>query len=265
LFAADTRIQHVPVAYPRRGTLRERLEAGDSLRASLGGLDGIVVDPDSRLTQLGLLPVCDESRYFFFESRSYGGESKASLGQLAKRWVAESFGVVDALPYIAPEPPPAAAEQPGITVSLGVGENPDKRLPDPFEEELVRELVRSGRPVLIDKGAGGEEASRVDRAITRSGAMPGQVDTWDGAFAPFAARIQRSQLYVGYDSAGQHVAAASRAPFVSIFSGFPSERFFHRWFPDSLGRYHVLRFPDPKPAHATETVMRAIQGLLENA
>ena len=50
-------------------SLRDRLQAS----ASLWLEDGIVIDPDSRLTQLGLISVCDEDRYFFFESRSYGG------------------------------------------------------------------------------------------------------------------------------------------------------------------------------------------------
>ena len=38
----------------------------------------MVIDPDSRLTQLGLIPVCDDSRYFFFESRAFGGSLNAA-------------------------------------------------------------------------------------------------------------------------------------------------------------------------------------------
>ena len=64
LFAADPRIRHLPVNY-RRGTLRERLAAGPDLRAALAIPDSIAIDPDSRLTQLGLLPVCPEERYYF--------------------------------------------------------------------------------------------------------------------------------------------------------------------------------------------------------
>ena len=51
-------------------------------------------------------------------------------------------------------------------MSFGVGENPDKRVADPFEEELLKQLPR---PILIDKGAGGEEAHRVERAVSRAG------------------------------------------------------------------------------------------------
>jgi ADP-heptose:LPS heptosyltransferase len=64
---------------------------------------------------------------------------------------------------------------------------------------------------------------------------------WDGSFAGFAAHIQRSGLYVGYDSAGGHVAAALGVPMISIFAGFASERMFERWRPTGSGKITVLR------------------------
>src|SRR5205807_199439 len=75
LFAADSRINHLPVSYGRSGTLHERLAVWPALRDALSIPRSIVIDPDSRLTQLGLLPVCSEEDYYFFESRSYGGDS----------------------------------------------------------------------------------------------------------------------------------------------------------------------------------------------
>lgn len=260
LFEADTRICHLPLPYRRHGTLAERLQAGISLQRRLSGAGGIVVDPDSRLTQLGLLPVCEEDRYFFFNSRAYGGDSADSLGQLAKRWVAETFGVVDARSYVMPTPPPVTARS-GIAVSFGVGENQDKRVPDPFEQELLRGLLDTGLPVLIDKGPGGEEAARVSRAIAGCGSSD-KVEVWDGAFAPFAARILGSRLYVGYDSAGQHVAAAGRVPLLSVFAGFPSQRFLDRWSPSGPGRKTVLRFDSPEPEMAIQATMKAVKALL---
>ena len=84
-----------------RSSLRDRLRAS----AALWLEDGIVIDPDSRLTQLGLISVCDEDRYFFFESRAYGGDGdRAVCPMLAARWAREMFGVNDARPYIAPLP-----------------------------------------------------------------------------------------------------------------------------------------------------------------
>jgi hypothetical protein len=56
--------------------------------------------------------------------------------------------------------------------------------------------------------------------------------THDGAFAPFAAEIARSKLFVGYDSAGGHVASACGVPLISIANGFASERMLARWRPN---------------------------------
>ncbi len=241
LFAGDRRIELLETPYRRHGALRERLDAGLRLRPSLSGEGVLVIDPDSRLSQLGLLPVCDDERYFFFESRCYGGASEESLTQLAQRWCAEVLGVVDALPYIAPLEDAGAREAEGaITVSLGVGDNPAKRMPDPFEEELLKGLVGLGLPVVIDKGAGGEEAEHVERAVAAAGGANGRIKVWEGAFAPFAARIAASRLYIGYDSAGQHVAAAARTPLISVFAGYPCERFVHRWRPTTTAPCRVL-------------------------
>jgi len=213
----------------------------------------VVIDPDSRLTQLGLLPVCPEDRYYFFESRGYGGTGDDALPILARRWASEVFGIADAKPYVAP----AAVDLPptDVTISLGVGENTAKRIPDPFEEELLRYLVGKRVSLCVDKGAGGEEAARVERAIARSGAA---VETWDGSFAGFADRIARSTLYIGYDSAGQHVAAACGVPLVSIFAGFPCARMFARWRPVGVGRVEVVPVSDPEPGEVLARVMRTL-------
>src|SRR6185295_11007957 len=92
-----------------------------------------------------------------------------------------------------------------IAISLGVGENPAKRLPDPFEPELLK-LLGARLPLVIDRGAGGEERARVERAVDAAFVAP---IYWDGSFAGFAGIISGASLYVGYDSAGQHAAAAA--------------------------------------------------------
>jgi ADP-heptose:LPS heptosyltransferase len=238
LFAGDPRIVCAEVAYGRGG-LRERLAVWSELRRLFAGQDAIVIDPDSRLTQLGMLPVCTEERYRFFESRRYGSETDFALPQLAAAWAAETLDVAAAKPYVALAA--TSAHGGGIAVSLGVGENPAKRLADPFEEELLRMLAATGAPISIDKGAGGEEARRVELAVERSGA---RVTYWQGSFAGFASVIAGSRLYVGYDSAGQHVAAAAGVPLISIFAGFPAQRMFERWRPVSE---HARVIPVERP------------------
>ena len=215
LFEADPRVQNKPAPYVRNGSLAERLKASARLWIN----DGIVLDPDSRLSQLGMLQVCPEEHYFFFESRSYGGESDARLPDLAALWAGDPA----AKPYVAPLPStePSAA----ITVSLGVGENSAKRLGDDFERDLLRALAETGQSVLVDLGGSEEERNRVERAL-----QPG-MRTHSGAFAPFAAQIAQSQLFVGYDSAAGHVASACGVPVISIAAGFVSERMLARWRP----------------------------------
>jgi hypothetical protein len=264
MFAADPRLTHAPVEY-RRGSLSQRLAVWDELKALAAPPDILVLDPDSRLTQLGLLPIGDEDRYHLFESRRYGRDSDFNLPTLAARWSQETLGVPSASPYVALPPlasctltlspetvgrtpwsgcplgqVPLDPPLPYIAISLGVGENPAKRIPDPFESELLA-LLAARAPLVIDKGAGGEEAARVERAAALSGA---QVTFWEGSFAGFAQIIAGSSLYVGYDSAGQHVAAACGVPLISVFAGFPSLRMFHRWCP-SGPRVTVIRVDQP--------------------
>jgi len=254
LFAADARIEHVPVEY-QRGSLRSRLAVWSELRALCDVADALVLDPDSRLTQLGLLPVCSDDRYHLFESRAYGGDGGQSLPELAAAWARETLQVDGACPYLALAAP--APVRAGITVSLGVGENPAKRLPDPFEEKLLALLAATGFPLTIDKGAGGEEAARVEEACRRSGIA---ATFWEGSFAGFAALIAASRLYVGYDSAGQHVAAAAGVPLISIFAGFPAPRMFDRWRP-TAPTAHVIRVDRPDVEATLATVREVLARL----
>jgi ADP-heptose:LPS heptosyltransferase len=249
LFAADPRVAHAPLDY-RRGTIAERLTAWRRLREIA---DDLVIDPDSRLTQLGLMPVGDERRYHLFESRSFGAGTADALPTLAARWAAATFGVPDAKPYLAPRPEPLDLPERYIAISLGVGENPAKRLPDPFEPELLA-LLAARLPLVIDRGAGGEERARVERAAAAAGVVP---TWWDGSFAGFAGIISRASLYVGYDSAGQHAAAAAGVPLISVFAGFPAPRMFDRWRPVSAGAT-VIRCDRRDPAAALAQVRAAL-------
>jgi ADP-heptose:LPS heptosyltransferase len=241
LFGADARVTHLPIAYQRRDPLGHASE----LRARVSEPGTVVIDPDSRLTQLGLLPVCPEEHYYFFDSRGSGGEGGETLGALARRWSREVFGV-EGRPFVAPVERVEVSAEPTVAVSLGVGGNLVKRLPDPFEGELIRLIAAAGTHLWIDRGAGGEEAARVDRATA---CFPHErLRVWEGSFAGFASIISQSGSYIGYDSAGQHVAAACGIPLLTIFAGFPAERFFARWSPSGPGRIEVVRGDDPDGA-----------------
>ena len=227
----------------------------DDLKALAAAPDCLVIDPDSRLTQLGLLPVCAEDRYHLFESRAYGGASDRTLPELAAAMGEGDFRRAErhALHRRRQAPVPAAPllTSPSAWASA---KTPPSASPDPFEGELLALLSATGLPLVIDKGAGGEEAARVERAVADSGA---RATFWDGSFAGFARIIAGSSLYVGYDSAGQHVAAACGVPLISIFAGFPAPRMFDRWRP-SGPLATVIRVDQAEPVEILAKVSQVL-------
>ena len=255
LWSGDQRIEHVAAPYPRSGMLADRLNASTTLRTLIDKAGAIVLDPDSRLTQLGLVPVCNESNYFFFESRSYGGNGREALPELAEHWCRTVLNVSGASPYVALQGRPTGRKR-QTAVSLGVGENPAKRLGSAFETGLLKALGESENKVIIDSGAGGDEAERVRLAVQASQT---DAEVWTGSFAGFAARIAESALYVGYDSAGQHAAAAFGTPLVTVFAGHVSQRMFQRWKPTGQGRIEVVNAEGIEPEEALRRTLDAVR------
>jgi len=275
LFAGETRITPRPVDYPRQGGLLDRLAAwpavADQVHREIEGCGAdeyVVIDPDSRLTQLGMLPVlADESAYYFFESRSYTRPGIETLARLTADWLEESFGGDDQPldPWLSP-PEKATRYARALrrslagarwaSVSFGAGDNPAKRIEDPFELRLVEALLDAGWGILLDQGAGEEEAARAALllgqlraagrrvAFVRQGeglpAPDSQVVAWQGSLAGFAAWIATSDLYIGYDSAGGHLAAASGVKTVTIFAGFRWPRMVERWKPSGPGEVRAI-------------------------
>ncbi|MYB51164.1 MAG: hypothetical protein F4X77_03025 [Acidobacteriia bacterium] len=270
LIISGHRIGHCEIAYGRTALLVDRLLAWNQLReavqGSVNGLrpdDYLIVDPDSRLTQLGLLPVVPDSSYHFFESRSAGGGGGSSLGALALRWCGRVWGVDAAdAGRVPPHVPPASCkrlldegDRPLAAVSFGVGGRAPKRVGDQFEDGLLELLRRRGFRIVLDYGLGEEEARVVDQRLAafagRAGELssdqpgwPSQTDllTWRGSLAAFGAWTAAADVYVGYDSAAAHLAAAHATPVIEVFAGAPSERFRHRWTPAGPAPVHVLPF-----------------------
>jgi hypothetical protein len=240
LFAGSS-WNYLEVPYGRTAALRERLSAYEPLRRYCSRQGVVLLDADSRLTQLGLLPVCEARAHHLFESRSYGGASDATLPALAARWCAETLGIAGAEPWFHPArqwplPGPRVA-----TVSYGWGENAAKRVDDPFEETVLRALLDAGYTVVLDTGApASEEQARAHACVARLGEAGSRIALHTGSFAGFAGYIARSRLYVGYDSAGQHAAAAVDVPLISIFRGYCCRRMFARWRPATQGPARIL-------------------------
>ena len=225
--------EHCEVEYPRKGPVSARIAWASHLRERLR--DGIIVDPDSRITQLGLVEICEPERYFHFPSRTVGSETD-NLTDLTNAWLRSVFGV-EGEAYIAPPRVAVENERPIAAVSFGVGENESKRIGGDFEALVLRLIGERYRTVWVDRGAGGEEAQRVTAAAEASGIG---VRFWEGSFAGFASVISQSDVYVGYDSAGQHAAAAAGVRSFTIFRGAPSKAFRYRWAPIGRGESTVL-------------------------
>jgi ADP-heptose:LPS heptosyltransferase len=173
-----------------------------------------------------LAPVCEPESAFHFPSRTFSSRTRNSAGnltQLTQEWLTETFGE-SGCHYIAPVRVPVEG---GAAISLGVGENDSKRIPGDFEANLIRGVSERYGTIWIDRGAGGEEGRRVTEAAAR---VEG-VRFWEGSFAGFASIISQCRFYAGYDSAGQHAAAACGVPLITFFAGAPSDRFRERWAP----------------------------------
>lgn len=242
MFAQDRRIGHLLHRYPRAATLAECLDSARLLSQQIDAADLLVIDPDSRISQLGIFPVCDEARYHFFESRSFGGSGDSSLGELTSTWLEMTFGIPKAHARISPPPVEFGSVRPSITVSFGAGGNRNKQMPEQFEHDLIKFLCSRFARVVVDRGFGEEEASRTDRIIRGTTAQP-----WTGSFARFTSVIAQSGFYLGYDSAGQHAAAAFGVPLITLFKGYPSERMFARWQPTGPGPKRILRVDEATP------------------
>jgi len=117
-------------------------------------------------------------------------------------------------------------------------------------------LLEAGATVLLDKGAGEEELDRTGRLADRvrasgrtvieadresarrlSGPEPirCQMLTWRGEIGAFSAMVGESDEYIGYDSAGQHIAAALEVSTIDIFTEAASSVFQERWRPCGRG------------------------------
>ncbi len=74
-----------------------------------------------------------------------------------------------------------------------------------------------------------------------------------------AAIIANSDEYIGYDSACQHIAAASETPCLTIFAGSNNMRFIRRW--SAFGTtpckiVHVDTLSDPSAVNEEDIIIR---------
>ena len=268
-FGAHESITLREVPYSRNGGLLERLsswhEVLDVIRDETRDIPkgkALLVDPDSRLSQLGVLPLFPEEKYFFFDSRSDKAfASQLSMPELANAWLAQCLGQ-DLFCYprvwLAEKPRDTASKiiqalrcegaQRIVVVNFGYGGNPRKRVGPSFEVHMLLALLQEPSTVVIlDQGFGPEEAANTDallQRIKKSGyvvqqnrfdqAAQGSPLSWgvlalETRIEEISSLISYSDEFIGYDSACQHIAAALEIPCITIFAGSNNMRFIRRW------------------------------------
>lgn len=266
LFAGTPWIEPIEAPYPRGGTLRQRLavwpqllQLAEAERAKAGDGGLLVVDPDSRMTQLGLLPLGPlPERRLCFDCRAFGEFTAKPLAELAADWLDATLGptAATARPWTAFQPRKDGCGK-SAAVSFGLGGNAAKRISGGFELDAVDLLARRGYRVILDRGFGDEEHERTEPIARRVEAAGGQVH--EGAFRGFGEIVAAADLFVGYDSSFGHLAAAMGVPGVTVFAGAVSERMRQRWSPSGAGPSSVIDVSDGEPpARVLERLQAAL-------
>ncbi|MCK6489704.1 MAG: hypothetical protein L6R48_15530 [Planctomycetes bacterium] len=269
-----------PLSYARRGPLRERLASWLGVAAAVAEeAPDLVLAPDSRLDQLGILPVCEAGRYLLWENTRPEGEAPSSLAGQLDRWLARRLALPAApacLPRVALDPATAAVgarlatefgPAPLAAVKLDHGGNPAKALPRAAEIEILATLRARGWRVLLDRGFGAEELANSDALLAACGWQAVDLDDsgkglgrpldqlaagslaqtpvlrFHGSIGGWAAALAGCRLAVSYDSVGHHLAAALGVPLVTAFTGHADPAFAVAWQPRGPAAVTVVEIP----------------------
>lgn len=296
IFGGNPLIHIKEVVYARRGNMVERFSSWlavlDAIHKEITEEDAgniLVVDPDSRLSQLGVLPLVRDHKYLFFNSRGKDSyPKKMSVAELANHWLDNVLGeskfcyprvwlqgsVLEKAGRFALALREAGCKQ-IIAVNFGVGGNARKRLRDDFEGKLILKLLdEPDTVVLFDQGFGDEEIIR-SMALIHRAEKQGVMTTCIGfaglegvrisrgivgvigGIGEIAALISQCDEFIGYDSACQHIAASLGIPTYTVFAGSNNSRFIRRWHacgPSKSEIIHVDTLTHP-PMFDTEDII----------
>jgi ADP-heptose:LPS heptosyltransferase len=298
IYGGNTHIRLSHVAYNRKGGLLDRLSSWQTVlniidrELAACPLDNtILIDPDSRLSQLGVLPIIDLNHYFFFDSRSaVSFAGNLSMAQLTNAWLNNITGAEDfhhPMVWLLPSNLHKAAQlyaklksngaRRVIALNFGVGGNPRKKVGARLEQDLLLNLLQEPSTViLLDKGFGDEELQNSNSLLARikangyaihNAVFDEGLDTklnWgviglQTRIGEIAAIIANCDEYIGYDSACQHIAAALKTPCLTIFAGSNNMRFIRRWSAfgsNTCKIVHVDTLSDPSSIDVEDIIIR---------
>lgn len=261
-------LRYLEFSYQRYGTFLEKMGAWPRLFQLIGEeskdltpQEILLFDTDSRLSQLGLLPLTHSSSTHYLCSRQ-DIKGDLSLSDITTNWLDHIFtDTPPSFPYFSINPEKLAPCQLfashlrpttfKIVVNFGVGNDATKRLADPFEEELLATLLKTKDTLIIlDSGKGEHEETMAKRLLAKmaeTGYKTAEISEsqlahaeilfqhgllrFTGKIDTMAGLISSNDLFIGYDSCGQHVATATETPAIICFAGAPNKRFLERWQP----------------------------------
>ena len=279
------------VDYPRRGGLGPRLEAWLTTAQRLAEHDvDLVLNPDSRLDQLGLLPLAPLSASALWRGLLPADRPPGSLAALLDDWCRARLNpqATPCLPRLWPDATTRHQSDilarrlgpgPWLACKFDHGGNPAKALPQAAEVAILQAARQRGWRILLDRGFGAEEEAASDALLAASGATawdlaesdldqsadgppPEALVRLSGSIGFWAAALRCSRLALSYDSVGHHLAAALGVPVIIAFTGHPHDAFAAAW--RSCGPAAITQIVIPNDARAQpEQWQRVIEAITD--
>lgn len=299
IFEGISRVRFVELPYERHGTFFDRTTGWPRLHQIVQeehqGVEPdeiLIFDPDTRFSQLGLLPLAAVKNTCYFSSRiTISDGTNPTLSELTNQWLDKLLGENHftppkiSLPAVHLKNAGTAlhnVRKAGcdfiIAINLGIGKNIKKRIPDPFEKELLPALLKEKNTLIfLDSGAGTEGLKKMHAllAAVKTHSIPTDFITenklssfkasfshgvvgFKGSVGATGSIINESDGFFGYDSMCQHLAAATRTPSVIVFAGAPTPRFLARWRPGNSDSLTII------PVNNAQSLTpKEISGLVE--
>ncbi|MBU0681501.1 MAG: hypothetical protein KKD73_08770 [Proteobacteria bacterium] len=294
-------LHHLEIPFNREGSLLQKMAAWPRLYRliakecnTLAAQEILLFDPDTRLSQLGLVPLTSTSSTHYLCSRQDQAENM-SQAAITNNWLDQIFPDIPASPpYFSINPALLAQCRLfsdhfkkttfKIIINFGVAHDYNKRLADPFEEELLVALLQQNDTLIIlDSGKGENEENMAKRLMAEmakrsyntaefSERQLTETDIWfqhglvrfSGKIDALAGLIKSCNLYIGYDSCGQHVATATETPSIICFTGAANKRFLGRWQPSNRHGNTTTFVIDQKPG-SSEQRAELIEKIIQTA
>lgn len=280
VFAFVEHCRHLNFLYKNDGSLFDKMSSWPKLleitKAEQQGYmpeEILLFDPDSRLSQLGLLPLAPDNRTCYFPSRASQSPetSNLTLSSLTNLWLNRLLSEeITWQPNLVFQREGEgyhafcqALHRKGcqrvVVVNFGVGNNPRKKVHGRFEEELIESLLTQPKTIVVlDTGRGQHKGQWIADHLARvrtlnfpviclqDNEITNNIISFDhgliifnGSLGSLGKMIDAADCFIGYDSCGQHLAAATSTPSIIVFAGAPSTRFIHRWSPDAIGNLTI--------------------------